>query len=370
MPLARACSPTLAPSSSTIPSMASSRAPQQPWRANMAPSTSEISDLLFLGQPEQPPLKVLRAEPVADAWRAGHVAGHRSARLSVGARLEGGMCPFEADEAWSAAGEWPSHHGALDTLLERQNPRSVHLLSEDVLWCKWRMRRALDVWRRQYARTNQKVFSKLAHNAHRKGKRAQTKSAFDRWTATCDMRRRRQMRKLQQVADWRLSLLMSPDLALSPVRQLAVRWTHSLTYKVFKAWSAWYMTAGPLAPLRTSLPALQPRGPASVTHRQRPARLAWQDGQDATPNFGEARGCRCPLQPSAAPPWGARHSPRTPCGALRPPFSGCSHSHPWSAAFPSVDPARRSCARDEAACRARRQAVAACRDLTGLSRMG
>lgn len=166
------------------------------------------------------------------------------------------------DSAFPVPGEWSTATQALKALQDRAVKREIHRASEGELWRRSRVRAFFDLWYRQYRRANRRVVWRLAQNNHRNGKTARCKQAFARWMTACEMMRRRAMRKLQQVADFRLSLLLNTEAHVSfkPVQQLAMRWTHVLTFKVFSAWRDWCAPSPPKRRLSTRPPQrLHPR---------------------------------------------------------------------------------------------------------------
>jgi len=65
--------------------------------------------------------------------------------------------------------------------------------------------------------------------------------AFNQWRRLTEARHQQIRRKLEQVAQWRLSLLLSgADERMAKVRQLARRMLKKLEYMVFMAWREWY----------------------------------------------------------------------------------------------------------------------------------
>jgi len=68
--------------------------------------------------------------------------------------------------------------------------------------------------------------------------------ACNQWRRLTEARHQQIRRKLEQVAQWRLSLLLSgADERMAKVRQLARRMLKKLEYMVFTAWREWYVPA-------------------------------------------------------------------------------------------------------------------------------
>ena len=152
--------------------------------------------------------------------------------------------PLASSRKWPVSGEWTTQEHAAELLAERQAQLFDERTSELQFWRKWRTRASFDVWRRQYTRTNRGVLMQLHRvSTQLKGKTAEKRRALMRWVAVCDMQRRREIKRLQKVADVRLSLLMSGIAEtkdpLKPTRQIATRWSRPIAYKTFNAWRRW-----------------------------------------------------------------------------------------------------------------------------------
>ena len=136
--------------------------------------------------------------------------------------------------------------------------RATHADKES-LFVKWQTRSAFDHWRRRFTRINRVIFERLHRTATcQKGNRASMlkRHAVGVWRDVCDIRKRRQIAQLQQVADMRLSMLMSgmaegadPHCAM---RRLAVRWRLPHLYKTFHAWRITYASTACRAHTRTT----------------------------------------------------------------------------------------------------------------------
>ena len=151
------------------------------------------------------------------------------------------------------SGEWTSAQDGIGLLGKEYAGRSLEGRSSEALYQKWQKRMSFDQWHRRFAQANKAIFERLYRTStFQKGKSAQLQRAVLRWVEYADARRQRTIKKLQAVADMRLTMLMS-DLATSPgkaggadplrkTRQLTVRWSHPLAYKTFHAWKGWLQT--------------------------------------------------------------------------------------------------------------------------------
>jgi hypothetical protein len=111
---------------------------------------------------------------------------------------------------------------------------------------KWQQRKAFDQWRRRFARGNRAVLQRLYRSAtYAKGLSVQKRRALARWVRIHDLRKQRQIARLQAVAELRLSMLLSDTLgATSPLqktRKVAGRWSRPLAYETFHAWRKLYV---------------------------------------------------------------------------------------------------------------------------------
>jgi hypothetical protein len=145
---------------------------------------------------------------------------------------------------YPVAGEWTDSVQTAELLRERQEQRASQLEWKQQLWRKWKQRSAFDQWRRRFRVTNRAVFARLHRvSTFEKGKTARCRHAFERWLCVVEQLRKREMKKLQAVAELRLNMLMSgmAETAdpLKHTRRLAVRWSQPLVHKTFHAWKGW-----------------------------------------------------------------------------------------------------------------------------------
>ena len=157
-----------------------------------------------------------------------------------GADARRSTVPAHTRRADPRAGEWTAATDAMGVLQEEVAERANSLAWKAQLWRRWKKRQAFDQWRRQFLHLNRAIMERLhAVSTFHKGKTARKKAALDRWAMVCDARRRRAMKRLQEVADMRLTMLMSGVAEgadpLRHTRQLTVRWRMPLAYKTFTA---------------------------------------------------------------------------------------------------------------------------------------
>ena len=124
---------------------------------------------------------------------------------------------------------------------ERTRSRALARESDEALWRKWSVRVAFDRWRRSQVAAKHTVLRRLYSNAtFSKGKSALTRRGFERWVELHELIKKHQFSKLMQVADMRLSPLMSNCAeernTLKGARILAVRWRKPILHKTFVAW--------------------------------------------------------------------------------------------------------------------------------------
>ena len=135
--------------------------------------------------------------------------------------------PFDSRQL-PVAGEW-SDDRSLHLIADRFESRALARASEEQLWRKWAVRVAYDRWRRQFWHTNRSVFDRLYRNStYTKGKSAVKRRAFDKWMSAYELIKGHRMKKLMEVANMRMNLLMSNRAevgdTLKGARVLAVRW--------------------------------------------------------------------------------------------------------------------------------------------------